>query len=333
MPPLDKSLSKPRATIARALARMRQREAAAPPMGRKRLAPAQPPQVLRRIAFISPAHPSPVYGRLLYAIQEAAGKRQWSVDIISYSSLSGFDFPRVLDGYDAALFVPWSGPIPDQVKKSIKLSEKPIICLREYSPRGSCVRSILLDDYEIGRLATSHLIQLGHRHIVAMTSEPYSPLASRRLAAWRDVMEEGSLGDTDLLVADCSVKAGVNSTLGSYYKFKQWLNHPARPDFTAIFCLDWTGALAAMRALRESGLAVPRDVSLVTYSSEEDWSAFLFLNPAVTTVEINLAEFAAESLEQVENALAGKAGGDAPIKLRPFLMVRESTAQPAAGRK
>jgi len=321
------------ATITQALDRLRRRGMVERPLGRKRLVVAKlSERTLHQIAFVRPSYPSPDYDRLLYAIQEAALIRHWGVEIVSYTSLSNINFSRILDSNDAALFVPGSEPIPDHMKKAIASSERPIICLREQPPRGLRIRSIVLDDYEVGRLATSHLLKLGHRRILAMTSEPHSGLASQRLLAWRDMMEKNGVGNISSFLADCSVKAGTNSTQGSYQKFKQWLQNSSRPDFTAVFCVDWTGALATMRALREAGISIPTDVSLVTYSGEEDWSSFL--NPPITTVEINLAEFATKSLEQVEEALeASFTGAVTPVRLKPYLVVRESTAKPSTGKK
>ncbi len=321
------------ATITQALDRLRRQGVVERPLGRKRLIVAKlSERALYKVAFIRPSWPSPDYDRLLYAVQEAAFKRHWSVDIVSYGSLDNLNFTRALDSNDAALFVPWSEPIPDHMKKAIESSEKPIVCLREHPPRGMRIRSVQLDDYEIGRTATNHLLQLGHRNIVAMTSEPQTTLASQRLSAWRDALEKAGVRQTARLLADCSVNPGTNSLLGSYEKFRAWFQSSARPEFTALFCIDWTGALGAMRALREHGMEIPRDVSVITYSGEEAWNAFL--NPPMTTVEINLQEFADKALEQLDEALCGSPSTRQvrAISLKPFLVIRSST-QPLPARK
>jgi len=328
---LMRSHNASQATITQALARLRQIGLVEHPLGRKRLVVAKPSErSLHRIAFVRPAYPSPDYDRLLYAIKEAAHRRHWGVDIVSYGEMSNLNFARVFENSDAALFVPWSEPIPDQMKKAIASSAKPIICLREHPPLGLHIRSVLLDDFEIGRLAATHLVNLGHKRIVALTSEPHSSLSSQRIAGWRSVVEKSGIGKRSGILADCSVKAGTNSIRGSYEKFKVWLRKE-REEFSALFCVDWTGALAAMRAMRESGRSIPDDVSLVAFSGEEDLSAFL--NPPITTVEIDLGEFAARSLEQVEEALSGKGSGQAAaVRLKPHLEVRESTRR-LAGRR
>jgi LacI family transcriptional regulator len=93
-----------------------------------------------------------------------------------------------------------------------------------------------------------------------------------------------------------------------------------------MFCVDWTGAFAAMRALREARLSIPHDISLITYGGEEDWTAFL--NPPLTTVEIDIADFAAKAMDQVESALdANPPSARGSCRIVPFLVVRESTAQ------
>lgn len=317
------------ATITQALDRLRRQGVIERPLGRKRLVVAKlSERTLHKVVFIRPSWPSPDYDRLLYAVQEAAIKRHWGVDIVSYGSLDNLNFARALDSNDAALFVPWSEPIPDHMKKAIESSEKPIVCLREHPPRGMRIRSVHLDDYEIGRTATNHLLQLGHRNIVAMTSEPQTSLTSQRLSAWRDALEKAGVRQASRLLADCSVKPGTNSLHGSYEKFKAWFQSSTRPEFTALFCIDWTGALGAMRALREHGMEIPRDVSVITYGGEEAWNAFL--NPPMTTVEINLQEFATKALEQLEEALTGAPAAQQgrAIRLKPFLVVRGSTQPP-----
>jgi DNA-binding LacI/PurR family transcriptional regulator len=311
-------------TITQALERLRKHGLVERPFGRKRLLVANvSDRTIYRIVFIRPSWPSPDFDCLVYAIQEAAIKRQWGIDIFCYTAIENLNIARAMESNDAAIFVPGAHALPEQLKKAICNSEKPIIFMRE-RPTHSGSRSVSLDDYSVGKIATKHLLQLGHRQIVPVMSEPATWHSSRRLAGWRDAMAKCNVPNISSLMADCSVQPGSDAMAGAYEKFSAWLKKPGRPKFSALFCLDWTGAMAAMRALREAKISVPEKVSLITFSGEEKLMAFL--NPPLTTVEVNVAEFAAKAIKQVEEALSLEGEQESADQLiKPFLVEREST--------
>lgn len=312
------------ATITQALERLRKHGLVERPFGRKRLMVAsESDRTTYRIVFIRPSWPSPDFDGLVYAIQEAAIERHWGIDIFCYGAIENLNLARAMESNDAAIFVSGAHALPEHLKKTMRSSEKPIIFLRARPPHPGA-RAVSLDDYSVGKLAAQHLLQYGHRRILALMSEPPTWHSSRRLAGWRDAMEKAKVSAISSLLADCSVHPGSDAMAGAYEKFTTWLKQPDRPKFSALFCLDWTGALAAMRALREAGISIPEQVSLITFGGEEKWTAFL--NPPLTTVEINPAEFATKAIRQVEQALS--LGGDqdgVDQIIKPFLVEREST--------
>lgn len=311
-------------TITQALERLRKHGLVERPYGRKRLMVAsESDRTIYRIVFIRPSWPSPDFDGLVYAIQEAAIARQWGIDIFCYGAIENLNLARALESNDAAIFVSGAHALPDHIKKAMRSSEKPIIFLRARPPHPGA-RAVSLDDYSVGKLATQHLLQLGHRRILALMSEPPTWHSSRRLAGWQEAMSKARVTAITTLLADCSVPPGSDGMAGAYEKFSLWLKQPDRPKFSAVFCLDWTGALAVMRALREAGIRIPEQVSLITFGGEEKWTAYL--NPPLTTVEINPQEFAAKAIRQIEQAFSMK--GDYESKeqiIKPFLVEREST--------
>jgi len=319
------------ATISQALERLRKLGVIERPVGRKRLMVANDAErAIYRIVFIRPSWPSPDFDGLVYAIQEAAIARQWGIDIFCYGAIENLNLARALESNDAAIFVSGAHPLPDHIKKAMRSSEKPIVFLRARPPHPGA-RAVSLDDYSVGKLATQHLVKLGHRRIVALMSEPPTWHSSRRLAGWQEAMSKARVSAVSSLLADCSVAAGSDGMSGAYEKFTLWLRQLDRPKFSALFCLDWTGALAAMRALREANISIPEQVSLITFAGEEKWTAYL--NPPLTTVEINTAEFATKAIRQVEQAFA--ISGDQEHYdqiIKPFLIERASTLPYKVGR-
>ncbi len=99
--------------------------------------------------------------------------------------------------------------------------------------------------------------------------------------------------------------------------------------FTALFAFNDISAIGAIRALREAGLAVPEDVSVVGF---DDIQSAAFQNPALTTVRQPLRQMgiiAAETLLRRINAPA-KSPYPKNILVDPELIVRETTARPRA---
>jgi len=199
---------------------------------------------------------------------------------------------------------------------------KPIVFLRD-KPDAVQANSIWVDDLVVGQMATQHLLDLGHRRIVVMLSEPPNPSSTSRLHGWSIAMKKKGLKQQEALIVDCSVRPGKDSLQGSYERFSAWLETNRRP-FTAIFCVAWTGALAALRALRERKILVPGKVSLITYDNESPISNFT--NPPLTTVGMNVGKYAQEAIQLIQHSLSGPGKGEKQqILLKPDLIQREST--------
>ena len=106
------------------------------------------------------------------------------------------------------------------------------------------------------------------------------------------------------------------------YKPMQALLEKTR-DFSAIFCFNDIAAIGAIRALKDAGLAVPGDVSVVGF---DDIQSAAYSTPSLTTVRQPLLEMGKRGavilLERIANREAEHA---AEIVMAPALVVREST--------
>ncbi|MCU0906270.1 MAG: LacI family transcriptional regulator [Rhodobacteraceae bacterium] len=149
------------------------------------------------------------------------------------------------------------------------------------------------------RQATRRLLALGHRRIMHLTWRGRKTIA-RRLDGFRDAMAEAGLGGAaPVLMADgFTPGAGEKAVRG-------WLDaHPDLDGVTGLFCAADNLAFGAMQALRDRGLSVPADLSVMGF----DGVALGELHvPPLTTVSVPLDEFGREALELLERRLS--AGG------------------------
>jgi DNA-binding LacI/PurR family transcriptional regulator len=135
----------------------------------------------------------------------------------------------------------------------------------------SVVRS---DHRRGGRLATEHLIELGHEHIAHVRGPAHLSVAQDRHDGYREALEEAGLPyDESLVVAGDFLEEGG-------YDGLRTLRRRRRP-FTAVFCGNDLMAIGAMRALEDVGLGVPDEVSVVGF---DDIHLASYLRPGLTTV-------------------------------------------------
>ena len=178
--------------------------------------------------------------------------------------------------------------------------------------------SVTLDNLETGRLAAEHLLSLGHSRI-AHISGPQTVLMPReRLQGFQQMLEaQGALSrlhaDT---VENWDYQAG-------YDAMQRVLANGPSP--TAVFADGDALAIGAMCAIREAGLRVPEDVSMV---GVDDLDVAAFQNPPLTTIRQSITELAVLGLQLLFDILDGNEPKQTNIVMEPILVVRLSTAPP-----
>jgi len=154
---------------------------------------------------------------------------------------------------------------------NLRRVDKPIIGVGGEIPGAT---SFSIDDREAGRLATEHLLSLGHTKIGIITGSPaadseFSQPILRRFG-YEEAMEKAGLEihNSWFAEADFNMQQGYHAT-------KQFFGNPRnRP--TAIFCAADELAFGAILAVRDIGLRVPEDVSIIGVDNH-DLSGFFGL--------------------------------------------------------
>ncbi|MBN2624137.1 MAG: LacI family DNA-binding transcriptional regulator [Acidimicrobiales bacterium] len=210
-------------------------------------------------------------------------------------------------------------PPPPASLHRLATSGVPIVLL---DSRGAGVPAVVTDDVEGGRLATRHLLDLGHERIAFLGDEPGNPLgftsSSAREAGYRETMESAGLA-----VRPGDVRHGPHVRAVARDLTRAMLAAPDRP--TAIFAASDTQALGVLEAARAAGLTVPRDLSVVGFDDVEVSSY-----AGLTTVRQPLFESGRRAAELLLESLAAEEPlGEAEYQLDLELVVRSTTAAPA----
>ena len=319
---LKKKYKVSQTTVTQAMERLRAQGVVERPFGRRRLAVSRVgSHTLFRVTLIRPLWSSPDYDTITNAIYTLGQELHVGFNLYIYRHIDDLDVEAALRNSDACLILGDRLMSREQINAFNRL-KKPVVFLRD-KPDAVRAHSVAINDVLVGQIATKHLTELGHRQIIAMPSEPPNPSNSLRLDGWSAALHRAGVRKQEGMIADCSVRHGKESIQGSYERFSAWLDTNRTP-FTGLFCLTWTGALAALRALRERKIAVPGKVSVITYDSES--AICKFMNPPLTTVSINVGEYANDAIRIIQRSLNDHSLQDMQkLLLKPELVVREST--------
>lgn len=180
-------------------------------------------------------------------------------------------------------------------------------------PPGRSLPSVVIDQRKGGVLAARHLLELGHTRIAEIVGPPAWTGAALRHAGMQATMAEAGLQAAASAEGDWSASSGYEAT-------GRLLAGGA--EFSAVFVSNDQMALGAIRALRERGLSVPDDISIVGFDNLPESAYF---EPPLTTVRQDFVSLGRESAEYLSDLIEER---DTPRRQRviePELVIRLST--------
>ena len=175
------------------------------------------------------------------------------------------------------------------------------------------------DNFEAGRVATEHLLKLGHRRIAFLKGYHENPGAQERLKGYMNaLLEFGISVEDDLMTGDGfefeSGQRAISTLLDRHISFSALI---ASSDFAA---------LGAVQELGRRGLRVPDDISLIGCGNL-DFSAMV--TPTLTTIDQHPLQLGRQAMHLLVDQIEGRAKASQKILVKPDLVFRESTASPS----
>lgn len=171
------------------------------------------------------------------------------------------------------------------------------------------------DDEEIGRLATSHLMEQGYRHIAHIRG-PAVTTGEGRYQGYRRAMQNAGME-----IHDDYIVEGQYDDVNGYAAMKQLLARNPRPD--AVFCYNDPVAAGALRAAIEADINIPNDLGIIGVGNIHYSDLLRFPLSTVDQGNASIGEAAADLL--LRSVQAKSASNPEQIFISPKLIVREST--------
>jgi DNA-binding LacI/PurR family transcriptional regulator len=262
---------------------------------------------------------------MLYGIEAAARQAGYFVSVATVPNL---DRRSVLDAVDRLT--------QQSVEGIIAIAPKPTVTTALLQvPAGlasvgvgggatddDAVPTVRIDNGAGARLATQHLLDLGHPTVHHVAGPIDWPEAYERIEGWRRTLYDAGAVVPPVAPGAWTARSG----------YEQGMVLARDPSVTAIFCGNDQIALGVLRALHEAGRRVPEQVSVVGFDDTPDAEYFL---PPLTTVRQDFAELGRRSLRVLLDQIDRQGRGRSPdhVVLAPELVVRASTAMPGRARR
>jgi LacI family transcriptional regulator len=268
------------------------------------------------IGLIIPDIANPYFGSIAKTIELEARNNGYSIilcdsldDETTEAELLQLMAGRKVDGIIIA-------PTGRSSRHVIEIQQQgiPVLVIDRYLP-GTKLPFVTTDNYLGALLATEHFIDMGHRNIACIQGINGISANSERVKGYRDALNKHGIPvcESMILGTDFGEENG-------YIQTKKLLALPDRP--TAVFALSNLISLGTLRALKEEGLTVPNDVSIVSFD-EQPYSAFLAC--PMTTVQQpreKIGKLAFQNLlKTIDN---GNSEKNKNIMLKPKLIIRDS---------
>ena len=198
----------------------------------------------------------------------------------------------------------------------IKLNAKkyPFVLLGNYLA-GKRLSSVCIDNYRGGYDAATHLLGLGHEKIAFIRGFD-SKTDRERIEGCRDAMRKKKLK-----LPASYIKSGNYDEGKTYAAMKELLRMDARP--TAVIASDDVMAVSVMQAIRDEGLSIPDDISVIGFNDSVLASK---VTPPLTTLRISMYDMGKAAIEMLEEKFREKTSAPEKKLFTPELIIRQSTA-------
>jgi len=169
------------------------------------------------------------------------------------------------------------------------------------------------NNYRGAYSATQHLINHGHRSIACIQGDTESLPNIRRVEGFKKALANSGVDNEPIVVGDAfSIKNG-------YLETKLLINRPNRP--TAIFALSYTILLGVIKALNDSAIKVPDDISIVSF---DDNLSLDYMTPSITRISQPVDEMGRLSTKLLFEKIEDHKTKPTQIELSSSLISRDS---------
>lgn len=274
-------------------------------------------KVTRTIGLLVPCIENPFFANIASAVIREARKYDYPVMVIDTHE-SAKDENEAINtllsrNVDGIIMVPSSD---DPSALTALDREKPVILIDRYFDNCN-LTYVATDNYQGALDATELLLKAGHEKIMCIQGPPQSITSQRRVQGYLDTLATSGLSHRAIVCGN------EFSTQNGYVETKLALSRGA--DISAIFALSNTILLGVIKALKEHGLNIPHDMSVISF---DDNMYLDFLDPPVTRISQPIESISIVAVKMLIDRIQHDLTPAGGLLLQPSILLRESVAPP-----
>lgn len=259
------------------------------------------------------------YTRIVSGIEDTAYELGYQVLLhVFRPDVDPLNSLRELMGRDInGLIIANDGDVTPNVIQKITQAGVPIVLVENY--QSFPIHSLTADNFTAGRVMTEYLIDLGHRRIAGIGGpNKYSSLSDRMRGHQIALIEHDIPIDLSLQPPPVS-----GNPRKGYVQMQKLLSLEERP--TAVFAVSDRAAFGAMDAIKDAGLRIPDDISVVGIDDVRDSA---YSTPPLTTFSVPKYDLGRTAVFILHDLISGKVIPPCRTVLLGKVVKRQSAGAP-----
>ena len=262
---------------------------------------------------------SQFYARVISGIEEELIRNKYFFHFNSIEK-EKFDMTKINLNFNDLAGVIMVGVYHDDFVLRLRHTEIPMVLLDYYIPTED-MPAVLIDNADGILKACKYLASLGHRRVACLSGDSVETSAQERLYGYRRAQEIFGFDDEPgLVIKDCRSRVDEGFKAASVILKK-------KPLPTAIVAYNDLIAIGAMDAIKQQGLSIPKDISVVGF---DDIALASEVNPPLTTVHVPKRTIGVLAVKKLLKIIKGKEDAVQKSLIPTSLVVRESTGKPGS---
>ena len=272
------------------------------------------------VLVLVPDISNPFFSSIIRGIERVASEQRYRILLgdTQYNASRQRDYSELVTQRQADGIICLGMDIPFEYRrgrKSIDPAWPPFVMACEYDGQIP-VPTVCIDNEAAAKAAVGELIALGHRDIAFINGPEASPICRDRLAGYRRALTEAGIAPRQVWW-----RHGDFSLASGHREMRHLLARKQRPS--AVFCANDEMAIGAMRAAREAGLDLPRDLSVMGF---DDIDVAAYAWPSLSTVRQPRDAIGVQAMRLMLDLLQGRMAPQERVILPHEIVLRESTA-------
>ncbi len=272
------------------------------------------------IGLLVPNMQNNFFAALLAGIEQEVSKHNFNLLVATGDTNQSRGAQFSLGSHNTDGLLVFADSLTDRQIAQLYDRQLPMVLIHKTSTDGLNIPTVTIENKSATRKLINHLIEKHNRTRILLVRGS----EQQEDSYWREVGFKDALADHDIPFDETLTIRGSFDRDIAYTAMRAFLKDPTHPEFDAVFSGDDDAAIGIYDALKEKGLRIPEDVSVVGF---DDTQIAPFLTPPLTTVMAPTKEVGRSAAEQLFCLLDGR--NPVPVTLHATeIVLRQSCGCP-----